>query len=134
MKYKDLRKSHIIFIRDDKQLKNIDFEQFIKTTKTKKETWFFRGCKHITEKHYTEALKNLQLSDTKDALLLSTLVSFKLADRYLLENYLEELRNNTQETHILNRYELKIAFTYKNTKVFVTQDNIYRLVSSIFNR
>ncbi len=134
MDYLGLRKSQILLLKEEKALKSSDFENLLKKTKITDEKWFFRGCRHMVERHYTEALKNLQLSNTKDAVFLCTLISLKLADSFLLENYLEELRKDQRELQILNKYNLKVAFKYKNSQLPVSPENIQNLISSILNR
>ena len=134
MDYVALRKSHIKFKKDTQILKSKDFENLQKKTEKKHEKWFFSGCKHITERHYTEAIKHLQLSNTKDALLLSVLTSLKIMDEFLLTQYIEELKEDKRNLQILNKYNITIIFSYKNKDINIDEKSIYPLVSSILNR
>lgn len=92
---KDLKKIKIIFKHKGKEINKDYFEILINNTKDKNEINFFRGCKHILEKHYTEAIKWFQLTDNyQEAVLLILILSIKLGDSFLFDEYYsEDIRN-----------------------------------------
>jgi len=87
-----LRKSKIEFISEEgKLLKKDFFENLLKNENLSlDEKWFLRGCKHITERHYTEAIKRFQLSNSDDAKILLLSCCFKIADKFLFDEYYTE--------------------------------------------
>ncbi|RMA97578.1 hypothetical protein [Hydrogenothermus marinus] len=89
---KTLRKSKIEFISEEgKKLKTEYFEELLNQENlTIDEKWFLRGCKHITERHYTEAIKRFQLSSSEDAKLLILLSAFKTGDKFLFDEYYKD--------------------------------------------
>lgn len=97
MDTKKLRRSRIEFyFKKTKEKVGISFFKDIleKPDITIDEKWFLRGCLHITEKHYTEAIKRFQLSKSDDARLLILACCLKVADRFLFDEfYKEDIKN-----------------------------------------
>ena len=135
MDYKELKKAKILFHKDNQNLSVKDIENLLNSTQSNDEKWFFRGCKHILERHYTEAIKNLQLSNTKDATLLILLSALKLADGFLVQEYNEELSNQKNKSFsILTKYNIKVYLFKQNEKISIDEKSIQILISSVFNR
>ncbi len=90
----NFRKVKILFKKGEEQLDTDFFENLLKNYElTLDEKWFLRGCKHITERHYTEAIKRFQLAKIPDSTLMILAVSFKIADKFLFNEYLNELKS-----------------------------------------
>ena len=82
MKSKELRKIKLFFKSKDNFLNIADFEKLIDRSKNLDEKNFFRGCKHILEKHYTEAIKWFQLSDDfNESILLILFCSLNIQNK-----------------------------------------------------
>jgi phosphoglycolate phosphatase-like HAD superfamily hydrolase len=82
-----LRKTQIILKKDKKELTPIFFEEKEKNAENTEKKYFYRGCKHTLEKHYTEAIKWFQLVNDKDAVVMILLNAYKLGDRFLFDEY-----------------------------------------------
>jgi len=135
MEYRKLRKSKIVFIdREGREIPIEEINKLLKKTTNSTELWFFRGCKHTFEKHYTEAIKNFQLSDTKDSLLMIVLSAFKLVDEFLMKEYSKELKKYKGNYNIFNKYGFFPALKIENKTYRVKEEEIERLISSILNR
>ncbi|RUM59886.1 MAG: hypothetical protein DSY53_01775 [Persephonella sp.] len=92
--FKDLKNGN------DLTFKDIEF--LIKNCKEYELKNFFRGCKHILERHYTEAIKWLQLADNFDeSILLILFCSIKLKDNFLFDEYKS---NNLKNFPVFDRY------------------------------
>ena len=64
------------------------FENLIEKSKDYHLKNFFRGCKHILERHYTEAIKWFQLADNfEESILLILFCSLKVKDSFLFNEY-----------------------------------------------
>ncbi len=101
---KDLKKLKIIFKSKGKELNKDYFENLINVIKDKNEINFFRGCKHILEKHYTEAIKWFQLTDDyPESVLLILILSIKLGDNFLFNEYYSE---DIKSFSILEKYDI----------------------------
>ncbi|MBK3331987.1 hypothetical protein GWK41_02760 [Persephonella atlantica] len=85
-----LKKLKIFLQKNGKILKTADIQQIIDQTEDTDLKNFFIALKHITERHYTEAVKWLQLSQCKDANMIISLLSLKVGDFFLYEEYLKE--------------------------------------------
>ncbi len=135
MEYRKLRKSKIVFIdRKGREIPVEEINEFLEKTTDSTELWFFRGCKHTLEKHYTEAIKNFQLSDTKDSLLMIVLSAFKLVDNFLMKEYTEELKKHKGNYKIFNKYGFYPALKVENKTYRIKEEEIEELLSSILNR
>ncbi len=135
MEYRKLKRSKVVFIdTENRELSLKDINSFLKEAKSQDEKWFFRGCKHILERHYTEAIKNLQLSNTKDALLMIIISAFKLADEFLMEEYLREIKNYRGDFSIFNKYNFYPFFKYEENFIRIDKEDIHKLLLSILNR
>ena len=98
MESKDLKRIKLIFKNNKNENLSIDyFNTLINSSKDFQKKNFFRGCKHILERHYTEAIKWFQLSDDfEESILLILFCSLKVGDRFLFnEYYTEDLSNFT---------------------------------------
>ncbi|WP_457640249.1 hypothetical protein [Persephonella sp.] len=84
---KKLRGIKVILERNGKQLSEEEIERLLESAESLSEKNFITGLKHIAERHYTEAIKWLQLSDCKDAPMIVAVLSFKLGDLFLYEEY-----------------------------------------------
>lgn len=87
---RDLRKTKVIFKRNEELLSPAFFENLEEVAKEKELKNFLRGCKHILEKHYAEAIKWFQLVEDEDATLMVLLCAYKLGDRFLFSEYYRE--------------------------------------------
>jgi hypothetical protein len=91
MDTKKLRKSRIEFFSENKKVSKEFFkEKLEKKELSSDEKWFLRGCLHTTERHYTEAIKRFQLSNSDDARLLLLACCLKVADRFLFDEFYKE--------------------------------------------
>jgi len=73
--------------RDNNKLDISFFENYLNKDLPSSEKWFLRGCKHILENHYTEAIKRFQLSDSFDAKIMILSCSFKIEDWFMYSQY-----------------------------------------------
>ena len=121
-----LRKSKIEFLnKDNKILKSSFFEQIISSGNINiDEKWFLRGCKQVVERHYTEAIKRFQLSNSDDARLMILACTFKIADKFLFNEYYTENFNNLI---YFPKYEFKPFFVIENEKHEITPEFIKKL-------
>ncbi len=90
MKNKELKSLKLVFKNLDTGdfISISDLDSLIKTTDKTDIKNFFRGCKHILERHYTEAIKWFQLADSFDeSILLILFSSLKVKDSFLYEEY-----------------------------------------------
>ncbi len=87
---KELRKAKIIFEISGKKASIETFEQLEEKSKNIEEKYFFRGCKHTLEKHFSEAIKWFQLVNDRDAIFMILLNAFKLGDLFLFSEYYSE--------------------------------------------
>ncbi|NPA53394.1 MAG: hypothetical protein GXO21_01855 [Aquificae bacterium] len=87
---KTLKKTKIILKKDNKELSPEYFENLEEKTEDKKLKYFYRGCKHTLEKHFTEAIKWFQLVDDDDAILMILLNAYKVGDSFLFNEYMKE--------------------------------------------
>ncbi len=92
---KRLRKAHILLKKEGKLLTPDYFEYLEKNTEDKDLMYFYRGCKHTLERHFTEAIKWFQLIDDEDAVLMILLNAYKIGDSFLFSEYFkEDLKGN----------------------------------------
>ena len=111
---KDLRKIKIIFKRNEENLSPAFFENLEEIAKEKDLKNFLRGCKHVLEKHYAEAIKWFQLVEDDDANLMILLCAYKLGDSFLFsEYYKEDLSGNILESIGLEVFLQKCNETIK---------------------
>ena len=104
MKNRELKSLKIVFKNPNngKILSVSDFEELIKTSDNTSLKNFFRGCKHIVERHYTEAIKWFQLADSfEESILLILFCSIKVKDSFLYSEYEKE---NFKEFTIFQSY------------------------------
>ncbi len=87
---KELRKTKIMCKKNEEVLTPTFFENLEKTAEDKNLKNFFRGCKHILERHFAEAIKWFQLVDDDDAILMILLCAYKLGDKFLFSEYYRE--------------------------------------------
>ncbi len=117
METQALRKSKIILVSDGNVLKPAFFDELLKEELLFEEKWFLRGCKHITERHYTEAIKRFQLCNTDDTRLLLLACAFKLADNFLFDEY---YRDDLNKMPFLQKYGIKPFFQFENACYEIT--------------
>jgi len=101
---KELKALKLVFkdLKNGNDLTTKDVELLIKNSEEEEIKNFFRGCKHILEKHYTEAIKWFQLADSFDeSILLILFCSIKLKDNFLFDEYSSDNLNNFP---IFNKY------------------------------
>ncbi|WP_457642493.1 hypothetical protein [Persephonella sp.] len=87
---RDLRKLKVIFKKDDTLLDKDFFDYVLKNVYKEDEKNFLIGCRHTLERHYAEAIKWFQLSSCNDSVVMILLLSFKLGDVFLFEEYYQE--------------------------------------------
>ena len=121
-----LRKSKIELIdSNNNSLKSSFFENLLNQSNIPiDEKWFIRGCKHVVERHYTEAIKRFQLSKSTDAKLMILACTFKIADKFLFEEYFTEDLNNFI---YFPKYQFKPYFVINNEKHEITPKFIKKL-------
>ncbi len=94
---KELKVLKLVFkaLRNGNDLTTEDIELLIKNCEENEIKNFFRGCKHILERHYTEAVKWFQLADSfNESILLILFCSIKLKDNFLFDEYKNDNLNN----------------------------------------
>jgi len=126
MDTKTLRKSKVEFYFTDKEEKVpvSFFKQLLEENLDIDEKWFVRGCLHTAERHYTEAIKRFQLSKTDDARLLLLACCFKVADRFLFDEfYKEELK----EFKYLPKYKIKPYWVFEDKKKPIDEEFIKQI-------
>ncbi len=88
--FKDLKKLRIVFKKSGKAVGKDFFDSIIEKAPDKDLRNFLIGCRHTVERHYTEALKWFQISGCEDSKGLIVLLSYKLGDDFLMEQYYSE--------------------------------------------
>jgi hypothetical protein len=123
---KTLRKSRIEFIdKEGKVLKSDYFDKLLTVEDINiDEKWFLRGCKQVAERHYTEAIKRFQLSKSDDARLMILASTFKVADKFLFEEYYTE---NLSNFIYFTKYEFYPYFVIEKEKYKINQEFIKKL-------
>ncbi len=115
MSIKKLKKIKPIFLNSKgEKIEVEDLDKLIEKEKDLNKKNFLRGCKHTLEKHYTEAIKWFQLSDTfNDSILLILFLSLKLGDFFLFKEYFTE--NLEVEDIFSKEFDIKPFIEYENT-------------------
>ena len=122
MENESLRKSKILLVSNRKVLKPEYFDNLLKDKNLPfEEKWFLRGCKHITERHYTEAIKRFQLCSTDDARLLLLAAAFKVADKFLFNEY---YKSDFNETPYFEKYKITPFFQFEDACYQITPEFI----------
>ena len=104
----NFRKVKIIFKKDGKELKTEFFDELLKNENLSiDDKWFLRGYKHITERHYAEAIKRFQLSKNVDSIMMILAISFKIADKFLFEEYYKEIQGVEKFGELFNKFGIK---------------------------
>ncbi|WP_297453975.1 hypothetical protein [Persephonella sp.] len=103
---------------DPKKLKKLRFEIDEKDIKQVDEN-FLKGIKHIKERHYTEAIKWLQLSECPESPLIIAALAFKVGDEFLFEEYIEE--------PFVKKCGVNIYLIYDNNKIPLAKENLLNL-------
>ncbi len=118
-----LRKTHILLKKDNKELSPEYFEEKEEEAQEKDLKYFYRGCKHTLEKHFTEAIKWFQLVDDDDAVLMILLNAYKVGDSFLFNEYFKE----NLEGSIFNKTKIKPFLKIENKEIPVSIDLIKTL-------
>ncbi len=104
----NFRKTKIIFKEGENEVKTDFFEELLKDENLSlEEKWFLRGCKHITERHYTEAIKRFQLSKNVDSVVMILSISFKIADRFMFDEYFNQAEDFKEFGKMFKRFGIK---------------------------
>jgi len=92
MDIRELKRLKPIFLNlKNEEVKPEELEKLIEKETDLELKNFLRGCKHTTERHYSEAIKWFQLADNlNDSVLLILFLSLKLGDNYLFNEYFTE--------------------------------------------
>jgi len=92
MEIRELKKIKPIFLdKNQHEITPSYLDELIEKEKNTAKKNFLRGCKHTTERHYTEAIKWFQLADEyNDSVLLILFLSLKLDDTFLFNEYFTE--------------------------------------------
>ncbi len=102
------RKVKIFFKKDNREIKTEFFDDLLKNENLNlDEKWFLRGCKHITERHYTEAIKRFQLSKNLDSIVMILAVSFKIADKFMFDEYLNQIHKQKDYGKMFEKFGIK---------------------------
>ena len=118
-----LKKIKFEILRNGERISTENIEKLITSTKDDDLKNFLTGMKHLMEKHYSEAIKWFQLSNCKDSPLLIAILSFKLADQFLYEEY----RNLTAEFDCLKKYSLKVYLRFDEKIIFVSPSVVSKI-------
>ncbi len=107
MKNRELKSLKLIFknLETGNLISISDLDNLIKATNDTDIKNFLRGCKHILERHYTEAIKWFQLADSFDeSILLILFSSLKIKDSFLYEEYKTDKLGNFKIFKFYNFY------------------------------
>ncbi|HHG74392.1 MAG TPA: hypothetical protein ENK22_05045 [Persephonella sp.] len=118
-----LKKLQILLKKEGKVLSADEIENISEKLKEENLKNFAIGLKHITERHFTEAIKWFQLSDCKDAPLIIALLSLKVGDTFLFEEYI----NEKSEKDCLEKLEIDIFCKLSDREIILTKDNLHKI-------
>ncbi|SNZ07760.1 hypothetical protein SAMN06265182_1005 [Persephonella hydrogeniphila] len=118
-----LKKLKIVLEKNNTSLKAEEIEEILQHEKNEDLKNFLTGLKHISERHYTEAIKWLQLSNCKDASALIALLAFKVGDMFLYEEY----ANEKVEKDCIKQLNISIYLSTDTKKIPFSIENIKKL-------
>jgi hypothetical protein len=132
MKELNFRKIKIVFKKDKNELKTEFFERLLqKEDLTLNEKWFLRGCKHITERHYTESIKRFQLSKNLDSVFMILAVSFKIADKFMFGEYMKNIDNTQKFGEMLNKFGIEVFIKIDEKEYKLTPELIEKMEKAL---
>ncbi|WP_457623202.1 hypothetical protein [Persephonella sp.] len=124
---KNVRKLKVIIKKDGKELDTEYINKVINETDNVEIRNFLIGCRHTIERHYTEGIKWFQLSNFGDSVLMILILSYKIGDSFMFnEYYTDDLKGGD----LLNKlgFEVFVRFgdrEFKLDKYLI--DSIFRL-------
>ncbi len=134
MKNKELKSLKLVFknLNTGNFISISDLDSLIKNTDNTDIKNFFRGCKHILERHYTEAIKWFQLADSFDeSILLILFSSLKVKDNFLYEEYKTDKIGDFKLFKLYNFYPFVVI---NNKEIALDLQTLNRLKENIFRR
>jgi len=132
MKNKELKSLKLVFKNLDTGdfISISDLDSLIKATDNTDIKNFFRGCKHILERHYTEAIKWFQLADSFDeSILLILFSSLKVKDSFLYEEYQTDKLGDFKLFKVYNFYPFVVI---DNKEIALDLQTLNRLKEKYF--
>ncbi|WP_457626821.1 hypothetical protein [Persephonella sp.] len=124
---KKLRKLKIEVLKEKKAVLPEELEKLAEKISDSSDRNFIIGLKHIAEKHYTEAIKWLQLSECRDSPLIIALLAFKLADEFLFEEYF----NEKSSEDCLKELGFEISIEIKDKKFSLSAESLKILMKEL---
>jgi len=121
---RELRKAKIVFEISGKRVSVETFEKMEENSENIEEKYFFRGCKHTLEKHFSEAIKWFQLVQDHDATFMILLNAFKLGDSFLFSEYYKE---DIKRGNLLKKTGLSVFLEIKGKMEPLSTDLIEKL-------
>ena len=121
---RELRKAKIVFEISGKRVSVETFEKMEENSENIEEKYFFRGCKHTLEKHFSEAIKWFQLVQDHDATFMILLNAFKLGDSFLFSEYYKE---DIKRGNLLKKTGLSVFLEIKGKMEPLSMDLIEKL-------
>jgi len=121
---RELRKAKIVFKISGKRVSVETFEKMEENSENIEEKYFFRGCKHTLEKHFSEAIKWFQLVQDHDATFMILLNAFKLGDSFLFSEYYKE---DIKRGNLLKKTGLSVFLEIKGKMEPLSTDLIEKL-------
>jgi len=118
-----LKKLKILILENGLPVSPERLEKLASKTANTSEKNFLTGLKHITEKHYAEAIKWLQLSECRDSPLIIALLAFKLADEFLFDEYINEKFSED----CLRKLGFKIRIEVEGERLDLSHENLKTL-------
>jgi len=118
-----LKRLKIILKKEGKTLSHYDVEKLSQAIKEIGLKNFVTGLKHITENHFTEAVKWFQLSDCRDAPLIIALLSLKVGDTFMFEEY----KNEKSEKDCLNKLGVDVYCRLSDKEILLTKENLNKI-------
>ncbi len=130
----NFRRIKILLKKEGNLLDKDYFEKLLEEDIQIDDKWFLKGCRHITERHYTEAIKYFQLSSHIDAKFMALVSAFKVADKFLFEEYLSIIDNldKTKFSELFNRYGIEPYLSIENQELHLNLETI-NLLKQIFS-
>lgn len=118
-----LKRLQILLKKEGRTLSPEEIEKISEKLKEESLKNFATGLKHITERHFTEAIKWFQLSDCKETPLIIALLSLKVGDTFLFGEYM----NEKSEKDCLEKLEIDIFCKLSDREIILTKDNLHKI-------
>ncbi|NPA13320.1 MAG: hypothetical protein GXO45_04980 [Aquificae bacterium] len=128
MDYQKVKKIKIYATKGDTNVSPTELGKLAKGEVNTSFRNFLTALKHINERHYTEAIKWLQLSDCKEAPFIIGLLALKTADTFLFEEYKGEVFSKD----CLKKAGLDLVIQDRDRKIVIKEEGALKPLDVIY--